>query len=78
MKNQFPSKGEKLKFKGVPEFYYPCFTNLRDDADKYLIVGQEYEIENVIVNSSWVSIYLKGVHNPDVGYNLTFFQRCEN
>lgn len=75
MKNDFPKIGDSLIFKGVPELYYPHFTNLKVDAEKYLVVGQKYEIENVIVNSSWCSIYLKDVVNPSVGYNLNFFER---
>lgn len=72
----FPIAGDKLIFTGVPDFYYPQFTNLKDDAEKYLTLGEKYEIEKVVVNSSWVSIYLKCVNNPSVGYNLNFFERC--
>lgn len=73
----FPLIGDKLKFKGVPDFYYPNFTNLKEDADKYLKLGEIYEIEDIIINSSWVSIYLKDTVNPSVGYNLTFFERLD-
>lgn len=74
----FPKIGDTLIFKGVPEFYYPNFTNLKVYAEKYLVIGESYEIEDVSVNSSWCSIYLKDVVNPSVGYNLTFFERVKN
>ena len=69
--------GDKLKFTGVPDFYYPNYTNLKEDADKYLKIGEIYEIEDIQVNSSWVSIYLKDIVNPSVGYNLSFFERID-
>jgi hypothetical protein len=73
--DKWPKVGEFLEYTGVPNFYYPNFTNLKEDAEKYLTLGEKYEIEDAQVNSSWVSIYLKDVPNPSVGYNLNFFKR---
>lgn len=68
----FPKKGDKLIFKGVPEFYYPCFVNMRDDA-RVLQLGVEYTILKCYVNSSWVTIYLEEF--PEIMFNLVFFDR---
>lgn len=68
----FPKKGDKLIFKGVPEFYYPMFTNMRDDA-KVLQLGVEYTAKEVRVNSSWVTIYLEEI--PETMFNLVFFDQ---
>ena len=70
--SQFPKKGDKLVFKGVPEFYYPMFTNMREDA-RVLQLGVEYIAKEVCVNSSWVSIYLEEF--PDLMFNLMFFDQ---
>jgi hypothetical protein len=69
----FPKKDDILIFNGVPEFYYPHFTDMKAEADEHLILGQTYVIEEAIVNSSWVSIHLKDTYNPSVGWNLKFF-----
>jgi hypothetical protein len=57
-KQQFPKAGDKLTFKGVPEFYYPMFVNMKKDAE-VLEIGKQYTAKEVTVNSSWVTIYLE-------------------
>ena len=69
---EFLKAGDKLIFKGVPEFYYPMFTNMRDDA-KVLELGVEYIAKEVRVNSSWVTIYLE--EYPERMFNLMFFDQ---
>lgn len=70
---EFPKKGDKLIFKGVPEFYHPNFVNMRDDA-RVLQLGVEYTILKCYVNSSWVTIYLEEF--PETMFNLSFFDRA--
>jgi len=67
---EFPKAGDKLTFKGVPEFYYPMFLNMKKDAE-VLEIGKEYVAKQVSVNSSWVSISLEEF--PELMFNLTFF-----
>lgn len=69
----YPKTGDKLVFHGVPEFYYPSFTNMRKDADDNLEVGKEYTVSKCFVNSSWVTIYLEEF--PELMFNLTFFKK---
>jgi len=69
---EFPKAGDKLIFKGVPEFYYPNFTNMREDA-RVLQLGVEYTISRCLVNSSWVTIYLE--EYPETMFNLGFFDQ---
>lgn len=69
-KPQFPKAGDKLTFKGVPEFYYPMFINMEKDAE-VLEIGKEYTAKQVSVNSSWVAIYLEEF--PELMFHLSFF-----
>lgn len=68
----FPKNGDKLTFSGVPEFYYPCFTKFRKDAEDNLELGKEYIIKECSVNSSWTSIVLEEF--PELKFNLKFFK----
>jgi hypothetical protein len=67
---EFPKAGDKVTFKGVPEFYYPYFINMRKHAE-VLEVGKEYLLKEVSVNSSWVTVYLEEF--PELMFNLIFF-----
>lgn len=69
----FPKAGDKLIFKGVPEFYYPMFIKMREDAS-VLQLGVEYTAKEVRVNSSWVTIYLEEF--PETMFNLSFFDQA--
>jgi hypothetical protein len=71
-KQQFPKAGDKLTFKGVPEFYYPMFVNMKKDAE-VLEIGKQYTAKEVTVNSSWVTIYLEEF--PEIMLNLMFFDQ---
>lgn len=51
--------GTKVKFLGVPEFYYPCFLDVAQFAKENLKKGQEYTILKHEVHSSWQSIVLQ-------------------
>lgn len=53
--------GAKVIFKGVPEFYYPMFTNVGEDARKFLEVGKEYIVTKHEIYSSWQSFELEGI-----------------
>jgi hypothetical protein len=65
--------GDKIVFNGVPKFYYPMFLSMRDFCDKNLVKGQIYEVADFHVNSSWVSVYLKGFEKEML--NLSFFTK---
>lgn len=69
----FPKNGDKLIFSGVPEFYYPMFTNFRKDAEDNLELEKEYVIKECGINSSWVSIILEEF--PELKFNYTFFKK---
>ena len=74
-KPEFPQAGDKVIFKGVPEFYFPNFTNMRKDAE-VLEIGKQYTLSKVRVNSSWVTVYLEEF--PDLMLNLGFFKYERN
>jgi hypothetical protein len=62
----WPETGDKVIFKGVPEFVYPHFTNIIENAKKLLVVGQEYTVSKCTVFSSWCSLELEGIRvEPD-------------
>ena len=78
--NTFPKKGDKLIFTGVPEFYYPMFTNIGENARNLMTVGQEYTISKCEVYSSWCCVWLKELPETDDersmknGFHLQFFK----
>lgn len=63
--------GDSVIFKGVPEFYYPMFIDMRERANSNLVVGQSYKISKLSINSSWSSVELEGI---DGKFNSTFFE----
>lgn len=75
MKNDWPKKGDKLRFKGVPKFVYPHFTNIIEKAQNKLTVGQEYTVEKSEVYSSWCAVWLEGNEGEDDLYHLQFFEQ---
>ncbi len=66
--------GQKVIFKGVPEFYYPMFTNVAADAKRLLGVGEEYTVTKHEIYSSWQSFELEGI--PGF-YHTQFFRNEE-
>ena len=71
----FPKVGDKLEFIGVPQFYYPHFTNIGEYARNNLVVGQIYVASKVAVHSSWCEIELEGHGNNF--FNLMFFKEIK-
>ncbi len=71
--SNFPRRGDKLKFKGVPSMYYPMFISVGKFANENLKIGQEYTVEKVEVNSSWCAIWLEGF--GENFFNLSFFEK---
>lgn len=72
---EWPQAGDKVIFIGVPKIYYPQFTNMRAFCEDNLKLGQEYELAEVNVLSSWVSVRLKGFE--DTFLNWSFFKYTE-
>ena len=66
----WPEAGDILQFSGVPEFYYPMFTNMKDEANQNLVLGNSYRVEKSEVYSSWCAVWLEGIEGY---YNLRFF-----
>jgi hypothetical protein len=69
---EWPQAGDKVIFKGCPAIYYPMFTNMQTFCKENLVVGQEYELAEVNIHSSWVSVRLKGLE--DTFLNWIFFK----
>lgn len=69
--SEFPRVGDTVIFTGVPEFYYPLFTDMGEAARHRLIEGQEYTVSKVEIYSSWCAIEVEGVEGY---YNRTFFK----
>lgn len=72
---EFPQTGDILEFKGCPAFYYPMFTNLREYANKNLVVGEKYVVTKSEVYSSWCAVWLEG-HGENF-LNYCFFKKKE-
>lgn len=74
MNNQpkWPKPSDRVIFIGVPEHYYPHFTNMSTFCDANLTVGKEYIIHDSQLNSSWCSVYLVG-HEQEM-LNWGFFE----
>lgn len=71
----WPRPGTKVKYLGVPEFYYPCFTCYRERANKLLKEGEVYTVSKTEVYSSWCQIWLEEIpEDPDRGFHLVFFE----
>ncbi len=68
--NDFPKSGDKLKYLGVPKYYYPCFTDMKTRAESNLVTNKEYIVSKVEIFSSWCAVELEGVEGK---YNLGFF-----
>lgn len=74
--NNFPKVGDKLKFKTIPEFFYPCYTCMRERAQKILEKDKSYTVSHVEVYSSWCQVWLEEIGNGEnQGFNLTFFEQ---
>lgn len=65
---RWPVNGDKIQFKGVHHFW---FTNIIENAQKHLKVGEYYTVDKVEVFSSWCKVYLKEF--PDIPFALGFF-----
>jgi hypothetical protein len=63
-------KGQTVIFRGVPEFYYPHFTNMKVDAE-VLELGKEYTVSKSEVYSSWQAVWVEDF--PDTMFNASFF-----
>ena len=70
----FPKIGDKLAYKGVPEFYYPMFLSMKGHAEKHLTVGEIYTVRKVEVLSSWCCVWLEEVEDDEIYFNRLFFQ----
>jgi hypothetical protein len=75
MKTQipFPSVGDKIKFRGVPNIYYPMFTPMKKLAENNLKIGQICIVRKVEVYSSWCGVWLEEIPGEDNYLNLMFF-----
>lgn len=76
---QFPKKGMKLKTKSeFPQFFYPHYTNMVEDAKLNLKPDTEYTVEKCEVYSSWCAVWLKEVESTesrkDRFFNLAYFK----
>ena len=63
--------GQKAVFNGVPNMYYPMFTDIGELARNTFIIGDSYEIESCYVYSSWCAIKLKGIEGK---FHASFFR----
>ena len=63
--------GKKAVFNGVPDMYYPMFTDVGELARNSFTIGDAYEIESCHVYSSWCAIKLKGI---DGQFHASFFR----
>jgi hypothetical protein len=52
----FPSVGDKITFRGVPDIYYPMFTSMKKLAEDNLKIGQMCTVRKVEVYSSWCGV----------------------
>lgn len=46
----------------------------RDNAKKYLILGNQYEVERIDIHSSCTDVYLKGVNAKFNSVNFEFYK----
>lgn len=60
-------KGSKIRFNGVRPFW---FTDMIESAQKWLVVGEYYEVESCQEASSWTGVKLVGFPQK---YNLGWF-----
>jgi hypothetical protein len=72
---EFPTVGDKVIFKGVPELYYPMFADMKEIAENCLVVGQQYTVAKCQVFSSWVAVDLVEFPGTENCFNLTFFEQ---
>ena len=75
MKTDWPTKGDKLRFRGVPKFVYPHFTNIIKNAQDKLTIGMDYTVSKCEVYSSWCAVWLDGNLGEMDCYHLQFFER---
>ena len=70
----FPDKGDELIFVGVPKFFYPGFTDMREYANKVLHVGQKYIVRHSEIYSSWCAVWLERIEgNIRDGWDFSWF-----
>jgi hypothetical protein len=64
-----PDIGSKITYKGTPQYFW--FKNIIEDANNLLVIGKEYTIFKMRLNSSWISVVLEEF--PDHKFSLSFF-----
>lgn len=69
----WPKVGDKLKFKGVPKFLYPNFTNIRKLAEDNLVIDKEYTVRTCDVHSSWCSVAFEEFPKKEYFFHLAMF-----
>ena len=71
----WPYKGLKVKFIGVPDFYYPQFIDQRTRVQEFLYKGSLYTVEKATAYSSWIEVILEVIlEGIDGGFNWRFFE----
>lgn len=75
--NEFPSVGDKIKFLGVPEFYYPMFTSMKKLAEDNLKIGQICTVRRVEIYSSWCAVWLEEIPGEKNYLSRRFFGKAE-
>lgn len=79
MIKDFPKAGDKLVVKKIfPEFFYPHFRDMVEDAKNNLIPGEIYTVKKCEVYSSWSAVWLEEIQpskdRNDRFFNLTYFE----
>lgn len=61
----FPIPEEQVKFNGVPDFLYPNYSDVRENAEKKLVKDKIYTVARCHIYSSWCAIWLKEISLDD-------------
>lgn len=72
LSGEWPRPGSKLLFRGTRTFW---FTNIVEDAEKNLKLGDIYTLAKISLASSWAAVTLE--ETGDIVYTLSFFEVVE-
>ena len=72
LNGKWPRPGSKLRYNGTRPFW---FTNIIEDAEKNLVVGNIYTLAKIELASSWAAVTLE--ESGEVVYSLSFFEIVE-
>ena len=72
LNGKWPRPGSRLRYIGTHVFW---FTNIVEDAEKNLVIGNIYTLAKISLASSWAAVSLQ--ESREIVYSLSFFEIVE-